>query len=163
MAYQVDFKTVATTGFEDSPFAKQLAGLRANEARYFWNKFKVPFVVCPIAEKPALFDWYRMLIKSERGLEFAATPLEISENVVDVEGSGSTRWVHVFYAEGFSLNVLYPLTQASKRAVGIKLAEDAPVPSELEALGFKFARQKSTLAGTIRGTYFKIKGDYESN
>jgi hypothetical protein len=32
------------------------------------------------------------------------------------------------------------------------------VPSELDS--FKFARQKSKLAGTIRGTYFVIKGEY---
>ena len=33
------------------------------------------------------------------------------------------------------------------------------VPDEL-ATRFKFARQKSKLAGTIRGSYFVIKGNY---
>ena len=33
------------------------------------------------------------------------------------------------------------------------------VPDEL-ADRFKFARQKSKLAGTIRGSYFVIKGEY---
>jgi hypothetical protein len=33
------------------------------------------------------------------------------------------------------------------------------VPEEL-ATRFKFARQKSKLAGTIRGTFFVIKGTY---
>jgi hypothetical protein len=32
------------------------------------------------------------------------------------------------------------------------------VPGELSA--FKFARQKSRLAGTIRGSYFVVKGEY---
>jgi hypothetical protein len=32
------------------------------------------------------------------------------------------------------------------------------VPDELSA--FKFARQRSKLAGTIRGSYFVIKGRY---
>ena len=32
------------------------------------------------------------------------------------------------------------------------------VPGELAS--FKFARQKSKLAGTIRGSYFVIKGEY---
>jgi hypothetical protein len=32
------------------------------------------------------------------------------------------------------------------------------VPEELS--DFKFARQKSKLAGTIRGSYFVIKGEY---
>ncbi len=32
------------------------------------------------------------------------------------------------------------------------------MPEELST--FKFARQKSKLAGTIRGSYFVIKGEY---
>ena len=39
MVYKVDFKEVATIGLESSPVALALAGLRANEARYFWNKY----------------------------------------------------------------------------------------------------------------------------
>ena len=35
MVYTVDFKEVATIGLESSPVAPALAGLRANEARYF--------------------------------------------------------------------------------------------------------------------------------
>ena len=46
-----------------------------------------------------------------------------------------------------------------KRAVGFKLSEGMEVPDEL-ATRFKFARQKSKLAGTIRGSYFVIKGEY---
>ena len=45
-----------------------------------------------------------------------------------------------------------------KRAVGFKLSDGMEVPEELSA--FKFARQKSKLAGTIRGSYFVIKGEY---
>ena len=37
MFHVVDFEKVSTTGLESSPFALALAGLRANEARYFWN------------------------------------------------------------------------------------------------------------------------------
>jgi hypothetical protein len=33
------------------------------------------------------------------------------------------------------------------------------IPAEL-ATKFKFARQKSKLAGVIRGSYFVIKGEY---
>ena len=33
------------------------------------------------------------------------------------------------------------------------------VPDEL-AQRFKFARQRSKLAGTIRGSYFVVKGEY---
>jgi hypothetical protein len=33
------------------------------------------------------------------------------------------------------------------------------IPAELESR-FKFARQRSKLAGTIRGSYFTIKDEY---
>jgi hypothetical protein len=36
--------------------------------------------------------------------------------------------------------------------------ESSPVAAELAS--FKFARQKSKLAGTIRGSYFAFKNDY---
>ena len=39
MTYVVDFKQVSTKGLEKSPVATALAGLRANEARYFMNKY----------------------------------------------------------------------------------------------------------------------------
>ena len=35
MSYIVDFKNVSMVGLESSPVAQTLAGLRANEARYF--------------------------------------------------------------------------------------------------------------------------------
>ena len=53
---------------------------------------------------------------------------------------------------------MYARDDPKKRAVGFKLSEGMEVPAELS--GFKFARQKSKLAGTIRGSYFVIKGEY---
>lgn len=44
-------------------------------------------------------------------------------------------------------------------AVGFKLAAGMEVPAEL-APRFKFARQRSKLAGTIRGSYFTLKNEY---
>ena len=35
MPYTVDFSTVSTAGLESSPVAAALAGLRANEARWY--------------------------------------------------------------------------------------------------------------------------------
>jgi hypothetical protein len=43
----VDFGTVSTVGLESSPVAAALAGLRANEARYFRNKYDHDFTVAP--------------------------------------------------------------------------------------------------------------------
>ena len=66
---------------------------------------------------------------------------------------------YVFYESGLSINVMYALEEGGKRAVGFKLSDCMEVPEEL-ASSFKFARQKSKLAGTIRGSYFVIKGQY---
>ena len=46
-----------------------------------------------------------------------------------------------------------------KRAVGFKLSDHMDVPKEFEGK-FKFAKMRSKLAGTIRGSYFKIKQEY---
>ena len=54
---------------------------------------------------------------------------------------------------------MYTIDDTKKRAVGFKLSEGMEVPAEL-ASTFKFARQKSKLAGTIRGSYFTFKTDY---
>lgn len=153
MAYQVDFKNVSTVGLESSPHAAALAGLRANEARYFWNKYKVHFVTEPAADKPAVIAYVNQIL-AERELHFAAKPLEVSENLVD-----GVRWTHVFYEDGLGINVLYTLAEGGKRAVGLKLSDGMDVPAELVGK-FKFAHQKSKLAGVVRGSYFVIKGAY---
>jgi hypothetical protein len=66
---------------------------------------------------------------------------------------------YVFYESGLSINVLWPADNPKKRAVGFKLSDGMEVPDEL-AEKFKFARQKSKLAGTIRASIFVIKGEY---
>jgi len=53
MSYAVDFNTVSTVGLESSPVAKALAGLRANEARYFKNKYDHVFTVEPASDARA--------------------------------------------------------------------------------------------------------------
>lgn len=153
MSYEVDFKNVSTIGLESSPNAEALAGLRANEARYFWNKYKVHFVTEPAAEKPELMAYVNAIL-SERDLHFAAKPLEVSQNIVD-----GVKWTHVFYEDGLGINVLYTEAEGGKRAVGIKLSDGMDVPAELVGK-FKFAHQKSKLAGVIRGSFFVIKGEY---
>ena len=52
------------------------------------------------------------------------------------------------------------IEEGGKRAVGFKLSEGMEIPEELAAAGFKFARQRSKLAGEIRGSFFVIKGTY---
>ena len=151
MSYVVDFKTVSTTGLESSPVAEALAGLRANEARYFKNKYDHVFVVEPASKAKKTVAWVHRILKEERDLVIASRPLEATEFQVE-----NIRWAYVFYESGLSINVL--LDEPNKRAVGFKLSDGMEVPAELGS--FKFARQKSKLAGTIRGSYFVIKGDY---
>ncbi|MDR7239210.1 phage tail protein [Neobacillus drentensis] len=154
MSYIVDFKNVSTVGLESSPVAEALAGLRANEARYFMNKYKHEFTVEPASESQETLDYVNRILK-ERAIEFAAKPLETS--LFQVE---NIKWAYVFYEDGLSVNAMYTIDGPKpKRAVGFKLSEGMEVPKELEGK-FKFARQKSKLAGTIRGSFFVIKGEY---
>jgi len=154
MAETVDFANVSLAGLESSPVAEALAGLRANEARYFMNKYKHQFTVVPASESQDTLDYVSKVLKEERDIQFAATPLETSR--FEVEG---IRMAYVFYEDGLAVNVMYSIDDPKKRAVGFKLSEGMEVPEELEGR-FKFARQKSKLAGTIRGSFFVIKGEY---
>lgn len=153
MTYLVDFKDVSTIGLESSPVAEALAGLRANEARYFKTHYDADFVTKPAVEAGNLIDYVSKILL-EREIVIQSTPLEASELIVN-----GIRWTHVFYESGLAINVLYSLEAGGKRAVGFKLSMGMEIPEEL-ASKFKFARQKSKLAGEIRGSFFVIKGEY---
>jgi hypothetical protein len=150
----VDYENVSTAGLESSPVAAALAGLRANEARYYKNKFGHVFTVDPAAEATEAVDYVHRILEKERDLVISSRPLEATAFEVD-----GTRMTYVFYESGLSINVMYGLQEGTKRAVGFKLSDGMEVPEEL-ASRFKFARQKSKLAGTIRGSFFVIKGEY---
>jgi hypothetical protein len=154
MPYTVDFTTVSTVGLESSPVAAALAGLRANEARYFKNKYDHDFTVEPADNAGTTIDWVHRILREERDIVISSRPLEATAFQVE-----NIRMAYVFYESGLSVNVMYTLDDAGKRAVGFKLADGMEVPEEL-ASRFKFARQKSKLAGTIRGSFFTIKNEY---
>ena len=154
MVYTVDFNTVSTVGLESSPVAVALAGLRAHEARYFKNKYDHVFTVEPASDAKATIDWVHRILKEERDIVVASRPLEATAFQVE-----NIRIAYVFYESGLSINVMYTIDGPEKRAVGFKLSDGMEVPEEL-ASRFKFARQKSKLAGTIRGSYFVIKNEY---
>ncbi|HML50398.1 MAG TPA: phage tail protein [Propionicimonas sp.] len=153
MSAIVDFAEVSTVGLESSPVAEALAGLRANEARYFRNKYDYTFTVDAAADVPEVVAWVHEVLASERDIVIASPALQATEFEVD-----GVRWAYVFYQSGLSINVLYTLAEGGKRAVGFKLSDGMEVPEELSA--FKFARQRSKLAGTIRGSYFVIKSPH---
>ncbi|QWT23722.1 phage tail protein [Subtercola sp. PAMC28395] len=154
MPYVVDFQNVSTVGLESSPFAETLAGLRANEARYYKNKYDHVFTVTSVDEDPATLEWISGILKDERDIVISSRPLEVTS--FEVEG---TRMAYGFYESGLSINVMYGIEDGGKRAVGFKLSDGMEIPEELESR-FKFARQKSKLAGVIRGSYFVIKGEH---
>ncbi|HTZ44420.1 MAG TPA: phage tail protein [Jatrophihabitans sp.] len=154
MPHVVDFEQVSTAGLESSPVAEALAGLRANEARYYRNKYGHAFTVEPASEATETVGWVSRILKDERDIVIASRPLEATSFEVD-----GIRMAYVFYESGLSINVMYGLAEGGKRAVGFELSDGMEVPEEL-ASRFKFARQKSKLAGTIRGSFFVIKGEY---
>lgn len=155
MPGKVSFTSVSTEGLENSPHADALAGLRANEARYFWNKYKHEFTTYSAAEVPQVVEYVSQVLL-ERDITILARPLEATIFQVD-----NISWAHVFYESGLAVNVLYEMGEEKpKRAVGFKLSAGMDVPAEL-ADKFKFARQRSKLAGEIRGSYFVVKREYE--
>jgi hypothetical protein len=154
MSHVVDFNQVSLVGLESSPVAQALAGLRANEARYFRNKYKHEFTVEAASESQETLDYVNRILKEERDIEISSKPLETSRFQVE-----NIRFAYVFYQNGLAVNVMYTVNDPKKRAVGFKLSEGMEVPPEL-ASKFKFATQKSKLAGTIRGSFFVIKGEY---
>jgi hypothetical protein len=154
VSYAVDFNNVSTVGVESSPVSAALAGLRANEARYFKNKYDHEFVVEPAGDAAATIDWVHGILKQERDIEISSKPLEATSFQVE-----NIKMAYVFYESGLSINVMYTLDDSGKRAVGFKLSDGMEIPEEL-ATKFKFARQKSKLAGTIRGSYFTIKNEH---
>ncbi len=154
MTNKVDFKNVTVTGLESSPVAEALAGLRANEARYFKNKYNHDFIVATLPEGQEILDRVNKILENEKSIKIASKPLETSEFIVD-----NIKFSYIIYESGLVINVMYSLDDPKKRAVGFKLSDGMEVPKELE-IKYKFARQKSKLAGTIRGSFFVIKGEY---
>ncbi len=100
--YTVDFNTVSTVGLEQSPVAAALAGLRANEARYFKNKYDHVFTVEPASGAKSTIDWVHRVLKEERDIVISSPPLEATAFQVD-----NIRMAYVFYESGLSINVMY--------------------------------------------------------
>ena len=107
----------------------------------------------PASKAKTTIERVERILKEERGIVISSRPLEATAFQVE-----NIRMAYVFYESGLSINVMYSLDDPKKRAVGFKLSEGMEVPAELAS--FKFARQKSKLAGTIRGSYFAFKNEY---
>ena len=103
MAHVVDFQTVSTVGVESSPVAAALAGLRANEARYFKNKYDHEFTVEPAGKAKKAIDWVHRILQ-ERDIVIESRPLEATAFQVE-----NIRIAFVFYESGLSINVMYTI------------------------------------------------------
>lgn len=155
MGYKVNFKDIEIVGLEQSPYAASLAGLRANEARYFWNKFKFEYTVFPAEKMEKQVEWLAKILKEEKDIIINSKVLEVA-----IYEDENIYWPDFIFENGMILNVLYEKEgEKPKRAVGIKLCQDMEIPAELKDK-FKFARQRSKLAGEIRGSYFKLKNKW---
>lgn len=154
MQYAVDFKTVSSAGLESSPVSGALAGLRANEARYYKNKYDYDFTVNDAADDKETVEYVSRILKNERGITIDSEPLETARFQLE-----TLKMAYVFYKSGLVVNVMYDTDDSKKRAVGFKLSQGMEIPDELKEK-FKFARQKSKLAGEIRGSFFVVKGIY---
>ena len=104
MPYAVDFENVSAVGLDSSPVAGALAGLRANEARYFMNKYKHEFKVVAAKESKQTLDYVSKILKEERDLAFASKALETSRFQVE-----NIKFAYVFYEDGLAVNVMYTI------------------------------------------------------
>lgn len=73
MAYKVDFDDVRRTGLESSSVADALSGLRAHEARYFWNQYRHRFVTSKAGEKPGIVGRVAAILERDLHLPHQAT------------------------------------------------------------------------------------------
>src|ERR1700738_3705880 len=117
MPHTVDFSTVSTIGLESSPVAAALAGLRANEARYFKNKYDHVFTVEPAGNARTTIDWVHRILEQERDIVISSRPLEATAFQVE-----NIRIAYVFYESGLSINVMYTVDDPKKRAGGFKFS-----------------------------------------
>ena len=107
----------------------------------------------PLGKSKKTLDYVRRILKEERDIVISSRALLVAELHVDY-----IRWTYAFSESELSINIPYTLDDDKKRAAGFKLSEGIEVPEALPS--FMFARQKSKLAGTIRGSYFVIKNEY---
>ncbi|MBV9252254.1 MAG: hypothetical protein JO227_23785 [Acetobacteraceae bacterium] len=106
----MDFTAPSTIGLESSPVAAALAGLRANEARYFKNKYDRDFVVEPASNAKTVIDWVHRILKNERDIVILSHPLEATEFQVK-----NIRIACVFYESGLSINVMYAIDDSKMK------------------------------------------------
>lgn len=92
----IDLKQVSTAGLESSPVAEALAGLRANEARYYKTKYGHDFTVVPASDAPEILDRVTAILADERDITIASPALEVTDFEVGPD-DGRLHMSYVFY------------------------------------------------------------------
>src|SRR3954452_21811408 len=113
MATTIDFKQVSTAGLESSPHAEALAGLRANEARYFKNKYDHEFTVLPASGAEATIQRVHLIRDQERDIILSSRPLQATAFEVDNVSIASAS-----NESGLSVSVMCRDAGRDKRAYG---------------------------------------------
>lgn len=152
MSQVVDFTQVSTEGFESSPVADALAGLRANEARYFKNTYDHIFTVDGAADVPEAIDRVWRILEDERDIVIAARHLQAS--VVEVAGIHWTPCLLRVRARDQRAVDPRRRRQACCRLQAVRRHGGPRGVVRLQV------RQKSKLADMTLGSYFVIRGDY---
>lgn len=153
---KIDWLNITPDWVQGAENPEELAGLVANEVRYFFNKYKYnDFVAIPASEDKEVFKYINEIL-AERDMVFPYEPELVSSVLID----GHLSWCNVWYKNGLGVNIAYDINDHKKCAVGFKLTQSMDIPKEFEGK-FKFAHSKSKLAGPIKGSYFIIKGEYE--
>lgn len=153
---KINWKDIDPNWVSGADNPKELAGLVANEARYFFNKYKyTDLVAVPASEDKTIFKFVNNIL-AEREMDFDLEPELVTSILINDEIS----WSIVWYKNGLCVNIAYYIFAPKYRAASFKLTEGVEVPKEFEGK-FKFSHSKSTVAGFVRGTYFIIKGEYD--
>ena len=87
------------------------------------------------------------ILKEERDIVIASPPLEATEFEVE-----DIQMAYVFYESGLSINVMYTIEDAGKRAVGFKLSDGMDIPEELARGSSSRARSRSSPARSAAPT-----------
>src|SRR4030088_2150855 len=93
-----------STRYRATASTSALAGLRANEARDFKNKYDHVFTVEPASNAKPTIGWVHRILKEERDIVISSRPLEATAFEVE-----NIRIAYVFYESGLSINVMYTI------------------------------------------------------
>ncbi|MCH4208594.1 hypothetical protein [Bifidobacterium sp.] len=126
MSAVIDFSHVATEESDSSLIAQELAGRRAHESRYYWNRHQRHFAVGSAEGSQENAADVSHILKDERGIGlFRQAAGNLAPRVRRAQNG-----VHVL-SRSLSVNVMHAVDEGGKRAVGFKCSEGMDAPKNL--------------------------------